>query len=90
MTKKKNYYINGKKAIIGWNKFFMFLCLGLNSRCMTFLFFLWISILIRLIKKTSGAYVENEAQNIANNNTTTISNDRDVKVTYGINDYNLK
>ena len=68
----------------------MFLCLGLNSRCMTFLFFLWISILIRLIKKTSGAYVENEAQNIANNNTTTISNDRDVKVTYGINDYNLK
>ena len=88
--KKKSYYINGEKAITGWNKFFMFLCLGINSRCITFLFFFWVSILIRLIQKTSGAYVESEAKNIANNSTTTVSADRDVKVSYGISDYNLK
>ena len=87
--KNKNKYINGKKAISGWNKFFMFLCLGLNSRCITFLFFLWTSILIRLIKKTNGAYVENEAKNIVNN-TSTVSAEKDVKVSYGINDYSLK
>lgn len=87
--KKKKTYINGKKAISGWNKFFMFLCLGLNSRCMTFLFFFWISILIRLIKKTSGAYIEKETQ-ISVSNNSTVSAERDVKVSYGINDYNLK
>ena len=67
----------------------MFLCLGLNSRCMTFLFFFWISILIRLIKKTSGAYIEKETQ-ISVSNNSTVSAERDVKVSYGINDYNLK
>ena len=87
--KKKKTYINGKKAISGWNKFFMFLCLGLNSRCMTFLFFFWISILIRLIKKTSGAYIEKEDQKSVSNNST-VSVERDVKVSYGISDYNLK
>ena len=88
--KKKNTYIGKEKAINGWDKFFMFLCLGINSRCMTFLFFLWISILIRLINKTSGSYIEKEKEMQSVANTSTISDNREVKVSYGIRDFNLK
>ena len=86
--KNKKTYINNKKAINGWDKFFMFLCLGINSRCTIFLFFLWISILIRLKKKISGSYIENEVQKLEN--TSTISDNREVKVSYGLREYNLK
>ena len=63
--------IDGKKAITGWDKFWMFLILGLNIRLLLFLFFFWVSILIRLLRKTSGAYV-NEKKNEVN--ISTVSN----------------
>ena len=88
--RKKKYYIDGKKAISGWNRFFMFVTQGGNFRGMSFLFFLWISILIRLIKKTNGAYIENEnkVQTVAN--TSTISNSNEVKISTGVNESNIK
>ena len=76
--------------IKGWNKFFMFLCLGGNLRMITFVFSFWIAILIRLIKKTNGAYIEKEVEPISNISTSTISDNRDVKVSYGIRELNLK
>ena len=74
----------------GWNKFFMFLFLGGNLRMITFVFSFWIAILIRLIKKTNGAYIEKEVEPISNISTSTISDNRDVKVSYGIRELNLK
>ena len=85
---KKNYYIDGKKAISGWNRFLMFLTQWGNSRGLSFLFFLWISILIRLIKKTDGAYIENKVQNVTN--ISTISNNNEVKISTGVNESNIK
>ena len=63
--------IEGKRAVTGWDKFFMFLTLGLNIRFFLFLFFFWVSILIRLLKKTSGAYKNQRNSEI---NISTISN----------------
>ncbi len=98
--------IDGKKAITGWDKFWMFLILGLNIRLLLFLFFFWVSILIRLLRKTSGAYVnekKNEVNistvsnisnegNINNNQIQSTNNNvtRDVKVIYGTRELNLK
>ena len=98
--------IDGKKAITGWDKFWMFLILGLNIRLLLFLFFFWVSILIRLLRKTSGAYVnekKNEINistvsstsnegNINNNQIQSTNNNvtRDVKVIYGTRELNLK
>ena len=98
--------IDGKKAITGWDKFWMFLILGLNIRLLLFLFFFWVSILIRLLRKTSGAYVDekkNEVNistvsntsnegNINNNQIQSTNNNvtRDVKVIYGTRELNLK
>lgn len=80
--KKKNYYINGEKVISGKNRFFMFLCLGINSRFMGFLFFLWISILIRLIKKTNGPYIVTKVENIPNNSTMTVEKNVNISNSY--------
>ncbi len=88
--------VNGKKVIGGGAKFFMFLDLGLNLRFFLFLFFFWISILIRLIKKTSGAYVDSEKEKdniITNSNLKFGENNnitREVTVTYGNRQLNLK
>ena len=71
---------NGERVINGWDKFFMFLILGLNIRFFLFLFFLWISILIRLMKKTSGAYIETKKDNIVISNISTISNGFDTNI----------
>jgi len=74
---------DGEKVITGWDKFFMFLTMGFNLRLIIFLFFFWVSILIRLIKKTSGSYTDNDAIaiNISNlsiegntNNTNNVNN----------------
>ena len=74
---------DGEKVITGWDKFFMFLTMGFNLRLIIFLFFFWVSILIRLIKKTSGSYIDNDAIaiNISNlsiegntNNTNNVNN----------------
>lgn len=81
--------INGEQQISGWDRFFMFLILGVNSRCMGFLFFLWVSILIRIFKKTSGAYIVRESQYVANN-TSSISDNREVSINYGTRQVNLK
>ena len=88
--------INGKKAITGVAKFFMFLDLGLNLRFFMYLFFFWISILIRLMKKTNGAYVDNKKNKdtiSANSNISFAENNnitREVTVTYGNRQLNLK
>ena len=63
------------KVIDGWDKFFMFLIMGLNLRFFLFLFFFWVSILIRLLKKTSGAYVENKKIEMNISTVSNISND---------------
>ncbi len=86
----KNYYVNGKKAISGWNRFFMFVSIWANSRGVGFLFFLWVSILLRLLKKTNGAYIvkENKVENVSN--TSGISNNNEVKITTGVNESNIK
>ena len=93
---------NGERVITGWTKFFMFLILGLNIRLFLFVFFFWISILIRLMKKTSGAYIETKKDNVVLSNTSTISNGldtnanknnnitREVTVAYGARTLNLK
>ena len=81
---------NGEKVISGWNRFFMFVILGVNSRCMGFLFFLWISILIRIFKKTSGSYIVKDTQYVVNNTSTTISDNREVSINYGTRQVNLK
>ena len=74
---------DGEKVITGWDKFFMFLTMGFNLRLIIFLFFFWVSILIRLIKKTNGSYIDNDAIaiNISNlsiegntNNTNNVNN----------------
>ena len=67
----------GKKIINGWDKFFMFLILGVNLRIFMFLFFWWISILIRLLKKTSGAYLDDKKIEM---NISTVSNTNDEAV----------
>ena len=77
-----------KSNISVWNKIIMFVCLGLNLRIMLFNILLWISILLRLIKKTNGAYIINENQNVVN--TSTMSDNREVKVSYGNRDLSLK
>ena len=98
--------IDGKKAITGWDKFWMFLILGLNIRLLLFLFFFWVSILIRLLRKTSGAYIDEKKNeinistvsstsnegNINNNQIQSTNNNvtRDVKVIYGTRELNLK
>ena len=72
-----------------WKKFWMFFCLGGNIRIILFIFFSWISIYLRLRKKTNGAYImKNEEQSVSNEST--ISSNRDVKVSYGIRELNLK
>ena len=86
----KNYYINGEKAISGWNRFFMFVILGINSRCMGFLFFLWVSILIRIFKKTSGAYIVKETEYVVNNTSISTADNREVSINYGTRQVNLK
>ena len=86
----KNYSVNGVKVISGWNRFFMFVILGVNSRCMGFLFFLWVSILIRIFKKTSGSYIVKDTQYVVNNTSTTISDNREVSINYGTRQVNLK
>ena len=60
-------YDDYKKEISGWNRFFMFVIMGRNSRFVVFLFFLWVSILICLFKKTSGSYIVKETQYVVNN-----------------------
>ena len=88
----KNYKVNGVKVISGWNRFFMFVILGVNSRCMGFLFFLWISILIRIFKKISGAYIVKDTQYVVNNTSisTSDNNNREVSINYGTRQVNLK
>ena len=93
---------NGKRVISGWDKFFMFLILGLNIRFFLFMFFFWISILIRLMKKTSGAYIETKKDKAVISNISTISNTvdnninknnnitREVTVANGAGQLNLK
>ena len=63
--------VDGTKAVTGWDKFIMFLTLGINIRLFLFLFFFWVSILIRLLKKTSGSYVDEKKIQM---NVSTISN----------------
>ena len=73
----------------GWKKFWMFFCLGGNIRVIFFVIFSWISIYLRLRKKTSGAYIaKKEEQSISNEST--ISSIRNVKVSYGVRELNLK
>lgn len=66
----------------------MFVCLGLNTRIMLFKIFFWISILFRLIKKTNGALIKNKEQNVIN--ISTMSDNAEVKVSYGNRDVSLK
>ena len=98
--------IDGKKAITGWDKFWMFLILGLNIRLLLFLFFFWVSILIRLLRKTSGAYIDEKKNEVNISTVSNTSNEgninnnqiqstnknvtRDVKVIYGTRELNLK
>ena len=75
--------------IKGWKKIWMFFCLGGNIRVIFFVFFSWISIYLRLRKKTNGAYIaKKEEQSISNEST--ISSNREVKVSYGIRELYLK
>ena len=83
-------YDDYKKEISGWNRFFMFVILGVNSRCVGFLFFLWISILIRLFKKTNGSYFVKETQYVVNNTSTSTVDNREVSINYGTRQVNLK
>ena len=101
-----NYYDHeseeedGEKVINGWDKFFMFLFMGFNLRLITFMFFFWVSILIRLMKKTSGAYIHKDniivnTSNISiegNNSNNTNSNNiaKEVRVSYGNRELSLK
>lgn len=92
--------VDGKRAINGWDKFYMFLLLGLNMRFFLFMFFLWLSLLLRLYKKTNGAYsrssglntsttsIDNNANIGTNNNNNIIT--KEVRVTYGNRELNLK
>ena len=61
---------------------------------MLFLFFFWLSILIRLFKKTNGAYKKNKldqtVSNVSNTSNTNISDNREVTVNYGIREVSLK
>ena len=59
---------------------------------MLFLILFWICILIRLFKKTNGAFIEkNLDQTVANTtNTSNISDNREVTVNYGIREVSLK
>ena len=98
--------VEGKKVITGWDKFWMFLILGLNIRLFLFNFFFWIAILIRLLRRTSGAYIDDKKNdinvstisnssndgNINNNQTQSANNNvaREVKVIYGTRELNLK
>ena len=86
----KKYTVNGVKVISGWNRFFMFVILGVNSRCMGFLFFLWVSILIRIFKKISGAYIVKDTQYVVNNTSISTSDNREVSINYGTRQVNLK
>ena len=70
--------IEGKKAVTGWNKFSMFLTLGLNIRLFLFLFFFWVSILIRLLKKTSGTYIDEKKNQMNVSAISTTSNDGNI------------
>ena len=81
-----------EKNISGWNKVISLFCLGINSRFMLFLFFLWISILIRLFKKTNGAFREAKSgQTVTNiSSTSNISDNREVTINYGIREVSLK
>ena len=81
-----------EKNISGWNKVISLFCLGVNLRFMLFLILLWICILIRLFKKTNGAFIEkNLDQTVANTtNTSNISDNREVTVSYGIREVSLK
>ena len=81
-----------EKNISGWNKFISLFCLGLNSRLMLFLFFFWTSILIRLFKKTNGAFREIKLDQTVDNTTnmSNISDNREVTVSYGIREVSLK
>ena len=80
--------------------------LGINIRLFLFNFFFWIAILIRLLRKTSGAYIDDKKNdinvstisnssndgNINNNQTQSANNNvaREVKVIYGTRELNLK
>ena len=81
-----------EKNISGWNKVISLFCLGVNLRFMLFLILFWICILIRLFKKTNGAFIEkNLDQTVANTtNTSNISDNREVTVNYGIREVSLK
>ena len=68
----------------------MFFCQGGNFRIIAFVFFSWISIYIRLIKKTNGAYIEKGKEEQAISNDSTMSSNGNVKVSYGIRELNLK
>ena len=96
---------DGERVISGLDKFLMFLIMGFNFRLMLFLFFFWVSILIRLIKKTSGAYIDNEAivintsnlsidgntnKNNSNNSGNNKNIEREVRVSYGNRELSLK
>ena len=70
--------IEGKKAVTGWNKFSMFLTFGLNIRLFLFLFFFWVSILIRLLKKTSGTYIDDKKNQMNVSAISTTSNDGNI------------
>ena len=87
-------YEDKKKEIdiSGWNKVISLFCLGLNSRFMLFLFFFWISILIRLFKKTNGAFREKKLNKTVTNtsNTSNISDNREVTISYGAREVSLK
>jgi len=83
-------YDDYKPYISGWNRFFMFVILGINSRCMGFLFFLWVSILIRIFKKTNGAYIVKDTQYVVNNTSTSTVDNREVSINYGTRQVNLK
>ena len=81
-----------EKNISGWNKVISLFCLGVNSRFMLFLFFFWTSILIRLFKKTNGAFIEKKLDQTVTNTSSTsnISDNREVTVNYGIREVSLK
>ena len=70
--------VDGSKAVTGWDKFIMFLTLGLNIRLFLFLFFFWVSILIRLLKKTSGTYIDEKKIQMNVSTISTTSNDGNI------------
>ena len=71
---------DGTRAVTGWDKFIMFVTLGLNIRLFLFLFFFWVSILIRLLKKTSGSYIDEKKIEMNASTISTVSNVANINI----------